>query len=155
MTRLFSENDLVSSSLGGYPVPSEQSSSATLSGVKMENASRAALQQWLMRWPEDSLQRLKHINTSANSSRHIILSLSYGLYDPHIRKLNRVITSLLVARLKAQRVGKVALVSQINKVMENMHVAVDLATGTTSRKVSQSSPCNRPRWQFERRSQGA
>ncbi len=155
MTKFFSKSNLVLKPNYESPVAGDDVSSATTSGVEVENTSKDALQQWLMRWPEDSLKRLKDINTSTDSSRHVILSLTYGLYDPQIRKLNRVITSLLVARLKSQRAGNAGLVAQINNLMENMHLAVDLATGTNSRRDSHSSPCNRPRWQFERRNQGA
>lgn len=66
----------------------------------------------------------------------------YALSDTHIRKLNRIITALLIARLKAERTGKVTLVSRINNVMDDLHAAIDLVTGS-SVKRSRGSPCNR------------
>lgn len=109
----------------------------------MKKTSKAAFQQWLTSLPKDSLERLRVINMSTASSRHVILSLTFGLYDAHIRKLNRVITSLLIARLKAERAGKARLVARINNLMEDMHTAIDQATGTPALKRARGSPCNR------------
>jgi hypothetical protein len=105
--------------------------------------SQAAFQGWLLGLPEDSLQRLRVINMTTNSSRHVILSLTFGLYDPHIGKLNRMITSFLIARLRAERLGKTRLVARINSFMQDMHLAIDQVTGTTQRNTARGSPCNR------------
>lgn len=111
--------------------------------LSMKKTSRTSVQLWLMSIPQDSLDRLRVINSSTGSSRHIILSLTFGLYDAHIRKLNRMITSLLIARLKAERAGKLRLVARINNFMEEIHTAVDQATGTSAIKRDQRAPCNR------------
>lgn len=108
---------------------------------------QAAFHQWLLAIPQDSLARLRVINTSTSSSRHVILSLTFALYDTHIRRLNRIITALLIARLKAERAGKTRLVARINNVMNDMHGAIDQATdqatASNATKQARGSPCNR------------
>lgn len=106
-------------------------------------ASHAAFHQWLLGMPQESIERLRAINLSTGSSRHVILALTYGIYDVHIRKINRMITSLLIARLKAERAGKCRLIARINDFMENMHSAIDFATGTSHEKLAGATPCNR------------
>jgi hypothetical protein len=103
-------------------------------------------QNWLLDLPEESRNRLRAINMSAGSAEHIILALAFGIYDRHIRKVNQMITSLLVARLRAERAGKVLMVNRINSFMEEMHAAIDQTTGgsvPTSIRAG-GSPCNRP-----------
>ncbi|MBX9685330.1 MAG: hypothetical protein K2X27_01435 [Candidatus Obscuribacterales bacterium] len=111
--------------------------------LPIKKAPRSAIQEWLLELPEDSLHRLRLINMNTRSSRHVILSLTYGLYDPHIRRLNRMITSLLIARLRAERQGKARLVARINSLMEDMHMAIDQVTGTPINQAARGSPCNR------------
>lgn len=108
-----------------------------------KKAPQSAIHEWLLELPEDSLHRLRLINMNTRSSSHVILSLTYGLYDPHIRRLNRMITSLLIARLRAERQGKARLVARINSLMEDMHMAIDQVTGTPPPKAARGSPCNR------------
>lgn len=103
------------------------------------------LKNWLMKLPEDTVNRLRMINSSAGSSHHIILALTYGLYDRHIRKINRIISSLLIARLKAKRAGKTLVVARINHIMGEVHAAIDQLTGTDSAKHTSPNPaCSRP-----------
>lgn len=105
---------------------------------------QAAFYQWLLAIPQDSLARLRVINSSTSSSRHVILSLTFALYDAHIRRLNRTITALLIARLKAERTGKTRLVARINNVMNDMHAAIDEATAIDRAATrTRGSPCNR------------
>lgn len=111
--------------------------------IETESLPALPFQQWLMSLPEDSQKRLRVINQNTASSKHVILSLTFGLYDGHIRKLNRMITSLLIARLKAERYGNSLLVARINNFMEDMHEAIDQATGTGAVKHARGSPCNR------------
>jgi hypothetical protein len=109
----------------------------------MEALQDGPLKTWLMDLPADSLKRLKAINASTGSSRHIILSLTYGIYDSHIRKLNGMITGLLIARLRAERAGNSNLVHRINRFMHNVHEAVDLATGVNSKSIDNGNVCGR------------
>lgn len=105
------------------------------------NHTKESLYKWLKNLPPDSIARLRQINLSASSSRHIILTLAYGVYDRHIRKLNGIITGLLLARLKAERSGRDATISRINKVMEDIHLAIDQVTDTAHPK--NGGACNR------------
>jgi len=88
------------------------------------------LHSFIMNLPPDSIDRLRTINTSTGGPKHIILALTYGIYDRNIRKLNDMITGLLLSRMKAEKAGKVRLVNRINTFLETMHEAIDLATGT-------------------------
>lgn len=107
---------------------------------------QSRVQSWLIGLPADSIVRLRQINQSASSSKHIILTLAYGLYDANIRKLNRMITGLLIARLKAERAGKEQTIERINQYMEGIHEAIDFATDTDPlhRANKSGGPCNRP-----------
>ncbi len=111
--------------------------------LAMKKNSKESFRIWLVNLPQDSLERLRIINMSTGSSRHIILSLTFGIYDAHIRKLTRMITSLLLARLAAERTGKFRLVARIDSFMDELHAAVDYATGCVSQKHSQGPSCNR------------
>ncbi|HEY9716456.1 MAG TPA: hypothetical protein V6C69_03225 [Trichormus sp.] len=110
-----------------------------------ENVQLGSFHKWLIELPEESLHRLRLINMSTRSSRHVILSLTFGIYDCHIRKVNRMITHLLIARLKAERAGRLRLVARINQFMQTVHEAIDLATGVAAVEVARGSPCNRVR----------
>jgi hypothetical protein len=116
-----------------------------MAGSIQEKSFRAAFRRWLQSFPKESMDRLRTINISTTSSRHVILTLTYGLYDPNIRRVNRMITGLLIARLRAERAGKSRVTARINEFMDDMHAAIDQATGTRAVKHSSAPPCNRPR----------
>ena len=103
---------------------------------------RQALDQWLRSLPPESIQRLRVINSSANSAKHIVVCLTIGIYDRNIRKINSMITSLLLTRMKAERSGRTQLVNRINTFMDEMHLAIDAVTGVSMPRKSQQ-PCNR------------
>jgi hypothetical protein len=105
--------------------------------------SRSAFGKWLVTLPDESIDRLRTINTSTGSSRHIILTLAFGVYDKHIGKLNRIITSLLIARLRAERAGKTSLVERINDFMHDIHHEVDVLTGTAANVRNRENVCGR------------
>jgi hypothetical protein len=104
---------------------------------------KQSLFPWLAQMPAPSIERLRHINLSTTGSHHIILALGYALYDSHIRKLNRLITSLLLARMRAERNGNERSVERINKLMNDLHSAIDSITGTTGMRQSDSVACVR------------
>lgn len=110
------------------------------------------LDAWLATIPPESVSRLRAINTSTDSARHIILSLAYGLTDAHIGKLNRIITALLISRLKAERAGKEHTVARINKFMEEMHHAIDAVCGMSGKTHSNAEVCGRARGMARRAS---
>ncbi len=99
------------------------------------------LQSFIASLPKDSIERLRHINLSTGSPRHIILTLAYGIYDRHIGRLNKMITGLLISRLKAERAGKIRLVNRINDFLENMHEAIDLVTDTGDKRSRDGFAC--------------
>lgn len=99
------------------------------------------LHSFIVNLPADSIDRLRTINTSTSSSKHIILTLAYGLYDGNIRKLNKMITGLLLSRMKAEKAGKERLVNRINNFLEIMHEAIDLATGTGHLRAKDGNAC--------------
>ncbi len=85
--------------------------------------------RWLEGRPIATIDRLKKINHAATSSAHIILALSYGLTDPHIRAINRMIVGLLLSRHKAQRSGNKAIEERIEAKLQDLHDAINLVTG--------------------------
>ncbi|MBX9722400.1 MAG: hypothetical protein K2X81_13455 [Candidatus Obscuribacterales bacterium] len=94
--------------------------------------------------PEESIKRLRAINKSTSSARHVILTLTYGLYDPNIGQLNRMIVALLLRRMKAERAGESALVARINDFMKLMHEAIDNVTNVVREHPDSSAEvCNR------------
>lgn len=90
---------------------------------------------WLNGFPPSSILRLRAINTSTSSSRHIILALAYGLTDFRIAKLNGLITGLMLRRLQAERHGDGKRVERIEKVLQSLHVAVDSVTGFPASEI--------------------
>ncbi|HEY9757361.1 MAG TPA: hypothetical protein V6C97_19485 [Oculatellaceae cyanobacterium] len=100
------------------------------------------IRQWLTQWPKESVERLRVINNSHGSSTHILLALAFGAYDRHIRKLNGLITGLLLARMRSERAGRSESVARLNALMEELHIAIDAVTGTQSNRSK--TPCNRP-----------
>lgn len=100
---------------------------------------------WFEQFPESSVKRLRHINQSATSARHVLLALAYGTVDENIAKLNRVITGLLLARLKAERTANFLVVARINTFMTLMHEEMDKLTGHhSSPGLNDGNVCNRP-----------
>jgi hypothetical protein len=87
------------------------------------------LYNWLKEFPSESLGRLKHVNDAASSAHHVILSLTYAIYDPYIRDLNRMIINLLLCRMRAQRAGDIGREQLINETMTALHTAIDWVTG--------------------------
>lgn len=117
---------------------------ATSTTMKFEEMP-TGLYAWLAAMGPESTERLRIINANSNSSKHVIIALTFGLYDANIRRLNRIITHLLVARLKAERRGDAKHVARINELMEEMHVAIDRVTGVDRAKNQEGGVCNRPR----------
>lgn len=118
-------------------------------GTKVSLADQmpaGGLYAWLLSMSGESLGRLKVINANTSSSKHVILALAFGLYDGNIRRLNRMITQLLLARMRAERHGDACKIARINELMEEMHVAIDKVTGVDGRGMRQDQDvCNRPR----------
>lgn len=102
------------------------------------------LQEWLDAMPPESLDRLRTINAHSATSSHIIIALAFGIYDSHIRRLNRMITHLLLSRMKAERQGNEQVVARINGLMEQMHLIVDRVTGIQRPPSENGQVCNRP-----------
>lgn len=90
---------------------------------------------WLEAFPPASKTRLRAINTSTSSSRHIILALAYGLTDFRIAKLNGLITRLMVRRMQAERRGEKLIIERIEKVLHSLHEAIDKVTGFEASKI--------------------
>ena len=89
-----------------------------------------AIARWLGSRPLATIGRLKKINQAATSSAHIILALSYGLSDPHIRAINRMIVGLLLARHKAQRSGNKLIEERTEAKLQDLHEAINRITGS-------------------------
>lgn len=90
---------------------------------------------WLAEFPKPSILRLRAINTSTSSSRHIILALAYGLTDFRIAKLNALITGLMLRRMQAKRRSDTKRIERIEKVLHALHLAIDKVTGFEASKV--------------------
>ncbi|MBS2006195.1 MAG: hypothetical protein JST01_04100 [Cyanobacteria bacterium SZAS TMP-1] len=107
------------------------------------------LHRWLCDKPAATLDRLGRINRAATSSAHIILALSYGLTDPHIRAINKMIVALLLARHKAQRRGDTRKEQMIECKLQDLHEAINSATGTSmpvgdaNAKIAAGNACKR------------
>lgn len=112
--------------------------------MKRDMRDGTQLHSWFSSFPQESIERLRAINASTASSKHVILALGFGLFDMRIRKLNCMIVALLVSRLKAERSGNSHLVGRINKFMEEVHAGIDAATGFDGAGRKNASPCNRP-----------
>lgn len=83
----------------------------------------------LCEFPQDSAEKLGHINHAASSAHHVLLAIKYGVTDTHIRGLNRTIIRLLLSRLKAERSRNQNLIDRINNTMLGLHLAIDWVTG--------------------------
>lgn len=99
------------------------------------------IEKWLAGFPEPSIQRLTRINHAATSSAHIILALSYGIYDRKIGALNRMIVGLLLARHKARRRGDSLIESRIEATLQNLHGAINAITGVEMEHPDPGSAC--------------
>ncbi len=99
-----------------------------------------SLESWLKARPATTIERLKKINHAASSSAHIILALSYGLADPHIRAINRMIVGLLLARHKAQRNGNKAREERVEAKLQDLHDAINLVTGSKPPQMHSHNP---------------
>lgn len=107
---------------------------------------------WISQWPPESKDRLRKINESTGSARHVVLTVAYSVYDRNIGRVAQMITSLLLSRMKAERNGKTELVEKINQFMICVHEAIDSATGIRHRQhAATSSVCNRILPVIERR----
>lgn len=107
----------------------------------------SGLTQWLLNRPPATIEKLKRINRAATSSSHIILALSYGLQDPHIRGLNKMIVGLLLARHRARRHGNTRMERRIEEKLQDMHHAINFITGTVidvCAKKDLNNVCKRP-----------
>lgn len=89
--------------------------------------------RWLNRFPEPSLDRLKRINNASADAGHVILSLSFSLYDCRIRAVNNLIVKLLVARMRAERSSDEVALARIQVILTALHVAIDWVTGKLDR----------------------
>ena len=96
---------------------------------------------WINRFPIDSLNRLKKINAAATSSGHIVLTLSFGLIDPNIRALNRIITAFMLLRLKCEREGDQLRIQRMETKLEELHSAIDTITGIFHDKKKSGELC--------------
>lgn len=111
----------------------------------------AGLHAWLLAMPPESLQRLRVINANTASSKHIIQALAFGLIDGNIRRLNRMITHLLLTRMRAERQGKTQTIARINELMEDMHEIIDCVTGIERTAFKNEGVCNRPKKRLDGR----
>lgn len=100
--------------------------------------------RWLQNLPLQTIARLRAINLSTAGSHHVIMALTYGIYDENIRTINRTITTLLLARMKAERAAKHSLIARINDFMNEMHESIDEVTGTRRETAPTETACNRP-----------
>jgi hypothetical protein len=109
----------------------------------------SALSLWFHSRPPATIERLKKINHAATSSAHIILALTYGLTDPHVRSTNKMIVALLLARHKAQKRGDIASEKRFEARLQDIHDAINQVTGTpahTSEAAHEAAgnACKRP-----------
>ena len=100
-----------------------------IAGLNSRNSPEHGFTAWLEGFPNHSILRLKAINTSTSSSRHIILALAYGLTDFRIGKLNGLITGLMLRRMQAERRGDRKRIERIEKVLHALHISIDKVTG--------------------------
>jgi len=112
--------------------------------TKLGNGSRHIF-DWLSSFSPLSIERLTRINRSATSSRHIILTLSYGLIDPSIEALNRTITHLMLLRMRAEKAGDQRRSKKLDAKLHHIHEAIDTITDVTSSYDSNShNSCKAP-----------
>ncbi len=97
----------------------------------MNQPANPPLYDWLNSFPQESQSRLYQINHASTSASHIVLALGYGIYDSHIRKLNRLIIGLMLSRMKAERSDNDAVIANINKTLQDLHDSINRVTGLT------------------------
>lgn len=107
------------------------------------NYGNGQLRAWITSMPAESLERLKTINENTGSARHVILTLAYAICDGNIRRLSRMITGLLLSRMRAERKGEQVLVERINDYMKEMHECIDDVTAVHRAKNGSRHACNR------------
>lgn len=101
--------------------------------------------RWMAAFPPESRERLRRINLAATSSNHVVLAVTYGLFDPCIRSLNRMITSLLLLRMRLERRGDRCRVERVERKLSELHTAINLITGIKREPGSHHEACRRPR----------
>lgn len=109
------------------------------------------LLSWLQSMPSESLNKLRMINESTGSARHVILTLAFAICDSNIRSLSRMITGLLVKRMQAERAGSMLQVEKIDQYMRHMHESIDFVTGVSVATNGSRHSCNRAK---RRRTEG-
>lgn len=109
----------------------------------MDAVVKNSFYTWLAGFPDLSRQRLKRINLAATSSAHIVLALSYGIFDPNIRALNRMITNFLLIRLRCERTGDTTRVTRLEVKLQELHEAIDLLTGVERAEDPEGRLCKR------------
>lgn len=96
---------------------------------------------WLHKFPVSSKKKLKEINTAADSSRHIILTVKYSATDSYIRCLSRIIIHFLLIRMKHEKRGTTKVARNIESTMSALHEAVDAITGVSRRSKNSHELC--------------
>ncbi len=105
--------------------------------------TRSSLTEWLEKMPVESLERLRRINESTGSAKHVVLTIAFSLYDSNIRSIGRMITGLLIKRMQAEQVGSAIQVERINEYMLQMHESIDEVTGVHRALNGPRHACNR------------
>ena len=105
--------------------------------------ARKQLHDWLLSMPDESIRRLRTINENTGSARHVILTLAFSIVDGNIRSLSRMITGLLISRMKAERADDQATIERINEYMKGMHESIDAVTGVHRALNGSRHACNR------------
>jgi hypothetical protein len=100
-----------------------------IGGGNLTMTKKIALFEWLQGFPEHSRQKLCRINGSATNAGHVVLAVAYGLCDPYIRHVNRIIANLLVRQMQAERRGDLTTAERLHSRLTDLHVAIDWATG--------------------------
>lgn len=107
--------------------------------------TKSNLTEWLEKMPIESLERLRRINESTGSAKHVVLTIAFSIYDSNIRSIGRMITGLLIKRMQAERIGASIQVERINDYMLQMHESIDDVTGVRRALNGPRHACNRAR----------
>ncbi|MGD9682498.1 MAG: hypothetical protein AB7W16_15030 [Candidatus Obscuribacterales bacterium] len=100
--------------------------------------------RWMAAFPPESRERLRRINLAATSSNHVVLAVTYGLFDPSIRALNRMITNLLLLRMRLERRGDRRRAERVERKLSELHTAINLITGVKREPGAHHEACRRP-----------
>lgn len=100
--------------------------------------------RWMATFPPESRERLRRINLAATSSNHVVLAVAYGLFDPSIRAINRMITNLLLLRMRLERIGDCLRAERVERKLTELHTAIDLITGVKREAGAHHEACRRP-----------